>query len=102
MKNNEDLCEECLVEMFRRVGLKYPNKRFTNQKDWYINKSWTKEEENDFRKWMRKKIAKKVPRVDLEIEMFLLMWGWSCKEEPKRLDDEIEKVQPRWYKNIKK
>ena len=77
MKFNK-ICEECLEEMFRRVGLEYPNKELTEQDDWWTKHTWTIEEENEFRDWMKKKLKKhKIRRVDSEISMFLLMWGWS-------------------------
>jgi len=34
-------CEACLKEMFKRVGETYPNKKLTDQKDWYMKRSWT-------------------------------------------------------------
>ena len=55
----DQACDDCLKEMFRRVGMYYPNKPFTDQKDWYTKCTWTKEEEDDFRKWMTKYLKKK-------------------------------------------
>ena len=49
MFDYDKACEICLKEMFRRVGKKYPDKKFTDQKDWYTKVTWTEEEEEDFR-----------------------------------------------------
>ena len=79
-KTNEELCEECLTEMFRRVGEEYPNKEFTDQDKWYLQHSWTVEEEDDFRDWMHKKLRKakfSKHQADMETAMFLLYWGWK-------------------------
>ena len=90
-RNYEETCEECLKEMFKRVGEKYPNEELTSQEDWYHQRSWTPEEEEDFRDWMAKYVKKKhrwdKKTIEIEIAMFLLMWGW--KNDPKPW--EIEK-----------
>ena len=83
MFDYDKACEICLKEMFRRVGKKYPDKKFTDQKDWYTKVTWTEEEEEDFRVWMRAFLKKKYRwnkhTLDKEIGMFLLMWGWKTK-----------------------
>jgi hypothetical protein len=38
----------CLKEMFKRVGEKYPNKKLTDQKEWYTKRTWTEAEESSF------------------------------------------------------
>ena len=79
----DDSCEACLKEMFKRVGLTYPNK-ITKQKDWYMKKCWTTKEEDDFRDWMKKYLKKKhrwsATTIKKEIGMFLLMWGWKVSD----------------------
>ena len=77
---NEQLCNECLEELFRRVGRKYPDEEFTTQPDWYMQETWTQAEEEDFRKWMLKKLGR-MYRKETEVAMFLLMWGWKNKED---------------------
>ena len=83
MKTYDDACEECLVEMFRMVGEKYPNKKLTDQKDWYTKRSWTESEEQDFKKWMGKYLKKNFKwskkMIEKEVGMFLLMWGWTTR-----------------------
>jgi len=90
MFDYDKACEACLKEMFKRVGEKYPNKKLTDQKEWYCKRTWSEEEEEDFRVWMRKYLKKKYPNwtkhtLDKEIGMFLLMWGWKTQLKEKYL-----------------
>ena len=86
MKNKEEICfNECITEMFRRVGEKYPNKELTDQKDWYMKRNWTHEKEADYKKWLIKKIKKAYPymrgrKLEMEAAMFLLTYGWTNQE----------------------
>ena len=78
-------CEMCLKEMFRRVGEKYPNKKLTDKKDWYMQRSWSTKEQNEFSKWMDNILKKKHPYLNKrkrnsEVGMFLLMWGWKIED----------------------
>ena len=83
MKTYDEACEECLVEMFSRVGEKYPNKKLTDQPDWYRKRSWTEKEEKDFKVWMEKYLKKHFKwtkrMIDNEVGMFILNWGWTTK-----------------------
>jgi len=75
--NKEKITDECMTEMFARVGLTYPCDSLTKRDDWFMQKVWTLEEEDDFRRWMVKKLKRhKMPKPELETAMFLLMWGW--------------------------
>jgi hypothetical protein len=82
--SNGQICEECLKEMFRRVGLEYPNEELTKDPKWYTKYTWTEAEENDFRKWMLAFVKKHArwtaKHAAYEVGMFLLNWGWSSKE----------------------
>ena len=82
MGKNEETCEECLKEMFSRVGEKYPNEELTSQDDWFYQHTWTVEEEDDFKDWMSKFLKKRHKywskrTIELEVCMFLLNWGWK-------------------------
>ena len=84
MGKYDKICEECLIEMFKRVGLDYSFEEILEyakqDKDWYWLKAWTKEEEDKFTAWMDDKLKKmkwnKQTRA-MEIGWFLLMWGWK-------------------------
>ena len=78
-------CEECLKEMFKRVGEEYPNE-LTNQEDWYMKRSWTIEEQNDFKDWMIKHLKKRHPSwnkrtIDMEVGTFILQWAWTNEKK---------------------
>ena len=85
MKTYKETCEECMKEMFNRVGEEYPNQKLTKKKNWYLLRTWTKKEENDFREWMKKLLKKRYRwnkyLIEKEIGMFLLNWGWKTKNE---------------------
>ena len=74
--------EDCLTEMFHRIGRIYPT-RLTKRDDWYMWGTWTEDEENDFRDWMRKLLKKRYrwpkKKLDWEVDMFLLLWGWDIE-----------------------
>ena len=72
---------ECLKEMFRMVGLRYPNKKFTNNPRWYAMRAWTAKEEEQFRKWMKKHLMKRMrwraKQAEKEVAWFTLMYSWA-------------------------
>ena len=47
----EDYSTQILKEMFKRVGADYESFNFS-QKNWFWSHSWSKEQEEDFRKWL--------------------------------------------------
>lgn len=76
----------CFREMFKRVGEKFPNEELTKHKDWYSRRTWTEKEQDSFKKWLKKKIASrwrylKGRKLEFEVEMFILMWGWRTEEK---------------------
>jgi len=84
MRSNDDICVEALVELFKRVGLEYPDKEFTAQDDWYLKKTWTKEQEDDYRKWLHKLMKKHMKyyskrKRDDEVGLFMVCYGWKIE-----------------------
>ncbi len=73
----EKTINDCLTEMFRRVGEEYPNPELTDQDDWYHQQSWTREEEDDFRDWMMKLVKKRYQwpkkKIDYDTRSELVM-----------------------------
>jgi len=71
--------DECLREMFRRVGLRYTEK-FCKQNDWYRKRSWSEGEENSFKVWvvdlLRQRYRWNKKQSMKEAGMFLLNYGW--------------------------
>ena len=80
----EKTTDICLKKMFKMVCEKYPNKELTDQDDWYQQRTWTKEQEDKFRVWMKKLLKRRYDWTDRmitkEIGMFLLMWGWKVDQ----------------------
>lgn len=80
-----DICTECLIEMFRRVGLTYPAPEITKHDMWYTLREWTMEEEDEFKEWMRKHLKKRckymtMRHINYEVAMFLLNYSWKYKK----------------------
>lgn len=79
MARTDEALEECLKEMFRRVGSRY-SRRFCKRADWYRTRSWTDAEETDFKKWMvghlRKRCRWTKRTAEKEAGWFVLMYGW--------------------------
>ena len=77
-------CDDCMKEMFRRVGEEYPNLKLTNQARWFSLRTWTEKEEKDFTEWMRKLLKKRYRQIDKvtidrEVSMFILSYGWKVE-----------------------
>ena len=84
----DELIEQCLVEMFKRVGLEYPNKELTDQDNWFSQYSWSQKEDDEFKAWMLKKAKKgRVLRPEMFVAEFHLMWGWRVEETTKDSGD---------------
>lgn len=84
MADHENAVKDCLKEMFKRVGEKYPNPELTNKNGWFTLRTWTQADEDDFRKWMKQYLKKhtlfKNRAIDTEISWFLFAWGWKVKD----------------------
>jgi len=81
--NYKKLTDKFIVEMFRRVGMNMTIEeilRYSRDNErWYMTKSWTEKEQDDFRKWMIEHMPKGMIGKEQEAGMFLLMWGWTTK-----------------------
>ncbi len=81
----EKLCTRCFEELFRRVGEKFPNNELTKDPEWYKRRSWTEEEQEDFKKWIKKEMKRTLPilsakKIEWEAGLFILCYGWATKE----------------------
>ena len=76
--------EKALDKMFQYVGFEKWDREFTKQQEWYSLKSWTSNQENDYKQWFLQEIKKdlKINKQLAEKEWgyFLLMWGWRTVE----------------------
>ena len=97
MISYDKTCEDCLKEMFRRVGEEFPNEELTNQDDWYQQRTWTPEQEEDFKEWMTKLLKKRYrwskKHLDWEVGMFMLNWGWKTDPLPWEVKGEARKLK---------
>lgn len=78
--------ELCMKELFLRVGLKYPNKRFTNQTAWYLKRCWTWEDQGSFRDWLLSTFKSNHPYWDKKTRewlasMFIVNYGWAMRDD---------------------
>ena len=74
-----------IKKMFKMVGERYPNKKLTDQNNWYSLREWSEADQNKFMDWMRKLLKKRHPRlmkkqIDMEVAMFNLNYGWRCSD----------------------
>ena len=86
--------QEVLKEMCNRVGADYESIDFSSER-WYINYSWTLQEEKQFEKWMvdylyksakaRREIMnhliKRKSYLEKVAREFTFMYGWSLAKE---------------------
>jgi hypothetical protein len=96
MKNTETdvspVLQEILQEMCRRVNVDYNTVDFTKDR-WYVDYSWTVEEEKDFTDWLTKEVISNRKKykpvfpmtsstyfVKKSVEWFVLQYGWKYKE----------------------
>jgi len=78
-----------LTEMFNRVGEDYATLKaqgFLKQKDWYMQRRWSEEEQEDFAQWLatflkqHKYVTGKYrtrDAGDYYASIFLLNYGWT-------------------------
>ena len=83
MKSLTEFRDDCIKEMFRRVGVEYSAEFVTDPK-WFWKCEWTEEQETDFKKWLIKQMKKHSllkHRADKEADWFLFMWGWKIRKD---------------------
>lgn len=83
--------ETALKEMCSRVNAKYEDVDF-QENWWFMNYSWTKEQEDDYLKWLTnylkpikvRSVFTDFPRIykeDKVASWFVLNYGWKTKEK---------------------
>lgn len=74
-----------LDQMFKVVGFEGFDKSFTEQKDWFLKKSWTPEQEQGFKTWFietsRKNLRWSKKTAEHEFSWFNFMWGWKSSDK---------------------
>ena len=83
-KSTDDIYKECFIEMFKRVGEKYPNEELTKDPNWYMLRQWTVKQEENFKKWMIIKLRVSYKYMKQEAIMstnwFLFQYGWTTRQ----------------------
>jgi hypothetical protein len=77
--------ELALEQMFKVVGFEEFDKKFTQQKDWFQKKTWSSQQEQDFKSWFvataRKKLRWSKKTAEKEFSWFNFMWGWKLSDD---------------------
>jgi hypothetical protein len=84
MSNKYDkFVTKALDKMFTYVGFEGLDKEFTKQEDWYMQKTWTQEQSDDFKQWFiteaKKDLKFNRTMAEKEYSWFDLMWGWKLE-----------------------
>jgi len=94
MTKQEKFLDEALRQMFATVGRSY-SPEATSKPNWYLNSTWTQDQENSFRDWLTRELMKKFhtrkKRAQFQASMFLLYYGWNIEEEPKQTAKQLRK-----------
>lgn len=78
----ERFVEKALKKMFEVVGERF-SWEFCLRDEWYLTCEWTKNKEEQFRKWFMAEIKKDLDvskrKAENEYAYFNLTWGWKNK-----------------------
>jgi len=82
MNNYDKFLKKALDKMFQMVGFETFDKEFTEQhNDWYSQKTWSREQSADFKKWFitegKKDLKFTKQMMEKEHAWFDLKWGWK-------------------------
>jgi len=78
----EQNLEECIKHMFDIAWHSFISLDELNKdKEWFTNYTYTQEQENEFKEWLRQYLKDFVPKTRLEKEVgyFILNWGLKIK-----------------------
>lgn len=78
-KIDRDTLYFILTEMFNRVGKEYTEEA-TQDREWFLQTTWTKEEQTEFTYWLRDFLRSKYHitknKANNEAAWFVLNYGW--------------------------
>lgn len=76
--------DKAFNKMFQAVGFEKWDRAFCDQENWYWQRTWTKDQSNEYKKWFITEIKKdmklKKQQAEKEWQWFDLMWGWKEQE----------------------
>ena len=77
----QEFLDKAFDKLFQAVGFESWDKEFTKRDDWYMQKTWTADQSNEYKKWFLTEIKKdlKLKKTQAEKEWlwFNLKWGWK-------------------------
>jgi hypothetical protein len=80
MNKYDKFVQKAFDKMFDVIGMKF-DEEFVKQEDWYQKKTWTSEQEQDFKKWFIQEAKKDLKfnktMAEREHTWFNLKWGWK-------------------------
>ncbi len=83
-QKTDEFIKSALDKMFQMVGFTSFDSEFAKQKEWYSQKTWSKEDREEFKKWFLKEATTKMKwgkkSAEMEFAYFDLMWGWKESE----------------------
>jgi hypothetical protein len=81
MSKFDKFLKKALNKMFIDVGFKQFDEEFASQENWYTKKTWTTEQESQFKKWFiaeaKKDLKFNTKMAEKEHAWFNLKWGWK-------------------------
>ena len=81
MNNYNKFLTKALDKMFQAVGFEKFDKEFSDADGWYNEKTWTKDQSADFKKWFitegKKELKFTKQMMEKEYDWFNLKWGWK-------------------------
>lgn len=77
--------DKALDQLFKSVGFKQYDSKFTQQDDWYTKRTWTSDQEKLYKQWFIQTIKKDMKMNTFEAErsysLFNLNWGWKSEDK---------------------
>ena len=77
----QEFLDKAFDKLFQAVGFENWDKEFTKRDDWYMQKTWTTDQSNEYKKWFlteaKKDLKLKKTQAEKEWSWFNLMWGWK-------------------------
>lgn len=84
------IISSALDRMFTIVGFDGFDPEFAKRDNWYLQRSWTEEQENEFKAWLinecRTKLRMRKKAAEFEASVFILSWGWKIEPSSRYID----------------
>lgn len=80
----EKFFQKVLDKLFQSVGFERFDSKFVKQKEWYLKKEWSAEQEKEFKKYFIKEHIKTFglgkQMAEMEFQWLNLAFGWKGKK----------------------